>query len=138
MVFRAVVFTFLPTAVELVLVCGLLARTFTPIVSGLVIATFAAYVTWTASLTRAAAEVSPPRSILPEAHAAPPLHAGSVEQWSPGALQVRKRVNLLDNKTTSKAVDALLNYETVKLFNNEQLEVAQLTFTLLPERKTHS
>lgn len=38
-------------------------------------------------------------------------------------LQVRKRVNILDNKTTSKAVDALLNYETVKLFNNEQLEV---------------
>ncbi len=25
--------------------------------------------------------------------------------------------------TTGKAVDALLNYETVKLFNNEQLEV---------------
>ena len=37
--------------------------------------------------------------------------------------QVRKKVNILDNKTTSKAVDALLNYETVKLFNNEQLEV---------------
>jgi ABC-type transport system involved in Fe-S cluster assembly fused permease/ATPase subunit len=37
--------------------------------------------------------------------------------------QARKRVNKLDNLTTSKAVDALLNYETVKLFNNEQLEV---------------
>ena len=63
MVFRAVVFTFLPTAVELVLVCGLLARTFTPIVSGLAIATFAAYVAWTASLTRAAAEACAPTSI---------------------------------------------------------------------------
>jgi hypothetical protein len=31
-------------------------------------------------------------------------------------------VNKLDNMTTGKAVDALLNYETVKLFNNEQLE----------------
>ena len=41
----------------------------------------------------------------------------------PGGAQVRKRVNILDNKTTSKAIDALLNYETVKLFNNEQLEV---------------
>ena len=60
MVFRAVVFTFLPTAVELVLVCGLLARTFTPIVSGLVVGTFALYVAWTASLTRAAAEVAVP------------------------------------------------------------------------------
>jgi ABC-type transport system involved in Fe-S cluster assembly fused permease/ATPase subunit len=29
----------------------------------------------------------------------------------------------LDNLTTGKAVDALLNYETVKLYGNEQLEV---------------
>ncbi|KAK9836126.1 hypothetical protein WJX81_003499 [Elliptochloris bilobata] len=92
MVFRAVVFTFIPTAIELVLVCGLLARTFAPAVAALVVATFAAYVLWTAALTRAAAEV-------------------------------RKEVNKLDNMTTGKAVDALLNYETVKLFNNEQLEV---------------
>ena len=39
------------------------------------------------------------------------------------ALQSRKEVNELDNLTTGKAVDALLNYETVKLFNNEKLEV---------------
>ena len=57
MVFRAVVFTFIPTAIELVLVCGLLARTFAPAVAALVVATFAAYVLWTAALTRAAAEV---------------------------------------------------------------------------------
>ncbi len=56
MVFRAVVFTFVPTAIELVLVCGLLARTFAPAVASLVVATFIAYVLWTASLTRAAAE----------------------------------------------------------------------------------
>ena len=31
----------------------------------------------------------------------------------------------LDNLYTNKAVDALLNYETVKLFNNEALEVSQ-------------
>ena len=57
MVFRAVVFTFIPTAIELVLVCGLLARTFAPAVATLVLATFAAYVLWTAALTRAAAKV---------------------------------------------------------------------------------
>ena len=34
-------------------------------------------------------------------------------------LQVRKRVNALDNLLTAKAVDALMNYETVKLFTNE-------------------
>lgn len=37
--------------------------------------------------------------------------------------QVRSEVIQLDNMTTGKAVDALLNYETVKLYGNEQLEV---------------
>lgn len=41
-------------------------------------------------------------------------------------MQARKKVNKLDNLTTGKAVDALLNYETVKLFNNEQFEVHQM------------
>jgi ABC-type transport system involved in Fe-S cluster assembly fused permease/ATPase subunit len=40
------------------------------------------------------------------------------------AVEVRKQVNQLDNLTTSKAVDALLNAETVALFNNRQLEVS--------------
>ncbi|KAK9857626.1 hypothetical protein WJX84_005358 [Apatococcus fuscideae] len=94
MVFRAVVFTFIPTFVELVLVCGLLARTFRPLVSLMVVATFVAYVAWTLYMTSAATEA-------------------------------RKRVLKLDNLYTNKAVDALLNYETVKLFNNEALEVSQ-------------
>lgn len=51
MVFRAVVFTFIPTIVELVLVCGLLARTFRPLVSIMVVATFVAYVAWTLYMT---------------------------------------------------------------------------------------
>ncbi len=58
MVFRAVVFTFVPTAVELVLVCFLLARIFQPIIAIMVVVTFAAYVLWTAQLTKAAAKVS--------------------------------------------------------------------------------
>lgn len=44
---------------------------------------------------------------------------------------MRKEVNELDNLTTGKAVDVLLNYETVKLFNNEQLEVDQYDAYLL-------
>lgn len=40
------------------------------------------------------------------------------------AVEVRKQVNQLDNLTTSKAVDALLNAETVALFGNRQLEVS--------------
>ena len=59
MVFRAMVFTFIPTAIELVLVCGFLATTFTPLVSGLVVATFLAYVGFTASMTGRAAAVCP-------------------------------------------------------------------------------
>ena len=48
------------------------------------------------------------------------------------ALQARKKVNKLDNLTTGKAVDALLNYETVKLFNNEQFEVGTSRLHLQP------
>ena len=43
------------------------------------------------------------------------------------AVEVRKQVNQLDNLTTSKAVDALLNAETVALFGNRQLEVREAT-----------
>ncbi len=52
MIFRAVVFTFIPTAIELVLVSWLLARSFSPSVAGLVIATFVAYVAWTTLMTK--------------------------------------------------------------------------------------
>ncbi|KAL3155600.1 hypothetical protein ABBQ38_010855 [Trebouxia sp. C0009 RCD-2024] len=100
MMFRAVVFTFMPTAIELVLVCTLLARRFRPAVALAVLATFVVYVWWTTVMTKAATEV-------------------------------RKEVNELDNLTTGKAVDVLLNYETVKLFNNEQLEVDQYDAYLL-------
>ena len=55
MIFRAVVFTFVPTIVELVVVCVLLWRTFSPAVVVLVLATFAAYVTWSVALTQLAA-----------------------------------------------------------------------------------
>ena len=52
MIFRAVVFTFIPTAIELALVSWLLARSFSPSVAGLVIATFVAYVAWTTLMTK--------------------------------------------------------------------------------------
>lgn len=92
--YRAVIFTFLPTAVELFCVIGLLATHFSVAIAAAVAATFVAYVVWTVFITQRAAEV-------------------------------RKEVNNLDNLTTSKAVDALLNFETVALFNNQRLEVKQ-------------
>lgn len=58
----------------------------------------------------------PPGSCTPFAL---PTHTGQV------ATDVRKEVNNLDNLTTSKAVDALLNYETVTLFDNQALEVGR-------------
>ena len=52
MIFRAVVFTFIPTAIELALVSWLLAKSFSPSVAALVIATFGAYVAWTTLMTK--------------------------------------------------------------------------------------
>ena len=53
-------------------------------------------------------------------------------------MQARKKVNKLDNLTTGKAVDALLNYETVKLFNNEQFEVPHMRDIVSSHRPTLS
>ncbi|KAI5084448.1 hypothetical protein GOP47_0000617 [Adiantum capillus-veneris] len=54
-IFRAVVFTFIPTAIELGLVCVLLAKQVSTTVAGVVLVTFIAYVWWTIDITRAAA-----------------------------------------------------------------------------------
>lgn len=55
--FRAVVFTFAPTLVELVLVCGLLSRNFNPVLTLIVLATFLVYVSWTVFFTSRAAKL---------------------------------------------------------------------------------
>lgn len=60
-----------------------------------------------------------------------------VMECKQAATEVRKEVNELDNLTTGKAVDVLLNYETVKLFNNEQLEVDQYDSYLLGFQVSH-
>jgi ATP-binding cassette subfamily B protein len=38
--------------------------------------------------------------------------------------RIQREMNIVDNQATSRSVDALLNYETVKYFNNESLEVS--------------
>ena len=83
MLFRAVVFTLLPTGLELALVCATLGRLFNPAVVASVAVTFAVYVAWTLRYIELSA-------------------------------QARKNVNELDAQTSGKAVDALLNYETVR------------------------
>ena len=94
MVFRAVVFTFAPTALELTLVCALLWKAFSWHVVAIVLSTFVAYVAWTVKMTGYSADL-------------------------------RKIANAMDGETTGKAVDALLNYETVSVFGNVKLESKQ-------------
>ena len=45
-----------------------------------------------------------------------------VTEWR---TKYRKAMNELDSKANTKAIDALLNFETVKYFNNEQFEAAR-------------
>ena len=92
--FRAVVFTFAPTALELTLVCALLWKAFSWHVVAIVLATFVAYVAWTVRMTGYSADL-------------------------------RKIANAMDGETTGKAVDALLNYETVSVFGNVRMESKQ-------------
>jgi ATP-binding cassette, subfamily B, heavy metal transporter len=43
----------------------------------------------------------------------------SVTEWR---MEIRRRANELDSKANTRAIDSLLNYETVKYFNNEEFE----------------
>jgi ABC-type transport system involved in Fe-S cluster assembly fused permease/ATPase subunit len=43
----------------------------------------------------------------------------AVTEWR---IDIRRRANELDSKANTRAIDSLLNYETVKYFNNEEYE----------------
>jgi len=47
---------------------------------------------------------------------------GFTTEWR---LKYRRESNALDNKANTRAIDSLLNYETVKAFGNEKLEVEE-------------
>ena len=94
MVFRAVIFTFIPTFVELALVSAVLWKTFSWHVVAVLLSTFCCYVQWTMHMTGVSASK-------------------------------RKLANTMDGLSTGKAVDALLNYETVSNFGNVNLEAKQ-------------
>ncbi|MGH8805493.1 MAG: ABCB family ABC transporter ATP-binding protein/permease [Polaromonas sp.] len=49
--------------------------------------------------------------------------------------QFRKTMNELDSSAHSRAIDSLLNYETVKYFNNEEFEAARYDESLKRYRK---
>jgi ATP-binding cassette subfamily B protein len=88
---RMAVLNSIPTAVELLMVCGLVAFYFGWIYVVVVLATVALYVWFTF--------------------------------WaSERRIAIRREMNESDTEAHSKAVDSLLNYETVKYFGNEELE----------------
>ncbi|SFK13265.1 ABCB family ABC transporter ATP-binding protein/permease [Methylophaga sulfidovorans] len=45
-----------------------------------------------------------------------------ITEWR---MRYRRRMNEMDSQANNQAIDSLMNYETVKYFNNEQLEVSQ-------------
>jgi len=91
LILRMGVLNLVPTALELVLVCGMLLYYFNWVYVAIVLATVAAYMwfTFTAS------------------------------EWR---IAIRREMNDSDNDANTKAIDSLLNYETVKYFGNEELE----------------
>ena len=91
-IFRSLVFTFLPTLLELALVCAVLARSFNINVALTVLGCFVAYCAFTIRFTMDVAER-------------------------------RKVVNMIENRAGAATVDALLNIETVTVFDNVNLEV---------------
>jgi len=52
----------------------------------------------------------------------------SITEWR---MDIRRQANELDSKANTRAVDSLLNYETVKYFNNEEYEARRYDDNLL-------
>jgi ABC-type transport system involved in Fe-S cluster assembly fused permease/ATPase subunit len=50
------------------------------------------------------------------------MFTGYTTEWR---LKFRREANLMDNRANTRAIDSLLNYETVKTFSNEDLEVQE-------------
>ncbi len=85
------VFSILPTLVELSLVAGVLLTQYSPWFAVITVVTVVIYITLTFFITN----------------------------WR---MKFRHRMNAKDSEANSQAIDSLLNYETVKYFNNEKFE----------------
>ena len=93
-VLSSLVFSVVPTALEIALVSGILAAQCGPAYAGVTVATIASYVAFTIGFT----------------------------QWR---TQFRKDMNRAENEASSRVVDSLINYETVKFFRNEEHEARE-------------
>ncbi len=85
------VFSILPTLVELSLVAGVLLTQYNPWFAVITVVTVLIYITLTFFITN----------------------------WR---MKFRHRMNAKDSEANSQAIDSLINYETVKYFNNERFE----------------
>jgi ABC-type transport system involved in Fe-S cluster assembly fused permease/ATPase subunit len=88
---RFMLFSILPTMVEIGLVCGILWSLFGFIFSAITFVTVVIYIIFTLSFT----------------------------EWR---LKYRRAMNDSDSEANTKAIDSLLNFETVKYFGNEEHE----------------
>lgn len=84
-------FSILPTLVELSLVAGILLTQYDPWFAVITVVTVVIYITLTFFITN----------------------------WR---MKYRHRMNAKDSEANSQAIDSLINYETVKYFNNEKFE----------------
>ena len=85
------IYSILPTLLEVALVCGILIARFEWTFSAITLATLAAYIAFTFSIT----------------------------EWR---MRYYRAANAADTEANERAVDSLLNYETVKYFGNERHE----------------
>ncbi len=93
------VFSIVPTLVEIAMVCGLLWYLFGARFAAATFVTIGVYVGYTIAIT----------------------------EWR---TKFRRAMNLMDGEANTKAIDSLLNYETVKYFGNEELEAGRYDHAL--------
>ena len=63
------------------------------------------------------------------------VYTVTITEWRTG---FRRQMNELDSKANTRAIDSLLNYETVKYFNNEEFEAAATTRACSAGRRQRS
>ncbi|PWV64406.1 ABCB family ABC transporter ATP-binding protein/permease [Plasticicumulans acidivorans] len=93
------VFSVLPAAIELALICGVLLLHYDVVFVLIVLGAIGVYVAFTLAMTN----------------------------WR---IEFRHDMNRLESQAQNEAVDGLINYETVKYFGNERLELARCDATL--------
>jgi ATP-binding cassette, subfamily B, heavy metal transporter len=93
-VLRFSLFNTFPTALEIALVAGVLAYSFSWIYAAVVLLTVVIYLVYTYVAT----------------------------EWR---INIRRNMNNADNDANTKAIDSLLNFETVKYFGNEEHEASR-------------